>query len=174
MSEYIVVEGENIGYLGQMEYRPIIKLANYGRGAIFKVRWDGDKSWLFTNVKNRKTIDVGQFNISGNLDNTKEYIMKYTKRDVKIDDGGVRWGFPIFSCVHLTFTPVQTMKPRTTFMLSNQYLDYARLNDTLPEYFPSANPRDFDGQKFNEIVKTRDLHREIANYLPSYGISEIY
>lgn len=83
-------------------------------------------------------------------------------------------GVSYFSCVHLTFTPVQTMKPRTTFMLSNQYLDYARLNDTLPEYFPSANPRDFDGQKFNEIVKTRDLHREIANYLPSYGVSEIY
>lgn len=67
-----------------------------------------------------------------------------------------------------TFTPTKvwrTAKQRYAFMGANAYLDRQReIGQPLPEYVPPA-PGQLDGQMFNANVTSRDLHRNIAEYL---------
>jgi hypothetical protein len=170
MSElFIVVEGEK-KRPGEREYQAITEFAHYGQDAKFKVRfgrWDGDNYWIFTNINDKKEIRVTSWKTSGNLDRTKEYLMKY-KREV-ISDDGARYGLPTATQVLLRFTPIKTYNQRTAFMAANQRLDNERLNGTLPEHVPPANRRELDGQMLNEMVPSRDLHREIGSFLGPYG-----
>ena len=67
-----------------------------------------------------------------------------------------------------TFTPTKvwrTAKQRYAFMGANAELDRRReTGQPLPDYVPPA-PGQLDGQMFNANVTSRDLHRNIAEYL---------
>ena len=74
----------------------------------------------------------------------------------------------IFNQRIYTFTPTKvwrTAKQRYAFMGANAKLDSLRVTDQqLPDYV-KPDPGQLDGQLFNDMVASRDLHHHIAKFL---------